>query len=220
MLATISFLAALVVTEASATISASAVRGSYWAATTDSGGCSLPIAKYSSTHSAVALGDQTALGTLSFQHYYCGQIVSINCGHGAVTAIVASTCNIGGHDCGVDMIAPTWNAATNSASPGLTTCSVALTTENPIALTTAAVCYYRPNSEFTNQYFKILGVLNTGGRLVSGATVRSSAGFVSSGNWYQFAAGGIPFKSTNSVVFTYTDGTKSTFALSACVQPT
>ncbi|KAJ3346343.1 hypothetical protein HDU83_003153 [Entophlyctis luteolus] len=198
---------------------AKSIRGSYWAATSDAGGCSLPVASYANTHYAFALGDQAALGSLSFAPKYCGQMFQINCGHSSVLAVVASTCDIGGHDCGADMIAPLWNAATANASPGLVNCSLSLTTSNPISSSTAPICFYRPSSEFGNAYYKLLGVLNTSGRLVSGAKLAGISGTVSSGDWYQFQAGASPFKTTDSVVFTYTDGTSSTFALSQCVQP-
>ncbi|KAJ3132928.1 hypothetical protein HK100_004842 [Physocladia obscura] len=145
--------------------------------------------------------------------FYCGQILAIDCGSGTVNAIVANTCNIGANNCGVDMIAPTWDAATDNASPGLTTCQVSLTSENPLASSADPICFYGPESEFGNQYYKLLRVLNASGRLVVSASLAGVPGSLSSGNWYQFQSAGSPFSDFNTVVFSYLDGSQSSFTL-------
>ncbi|KAJ3379567.1 hypothetical protein HDU84_006544 [Entophlyctis sp. JEL0112] len=195
------------------------IPATWWASTSDAGGCQLPTATYSSGFTgAIALGDISTLGQLSYTAGYCGQVFQIDCGSGAVNAVVASTCNLGQGNCGIDMITSTWNAATANAAFGSTSCSVSLTSANPLP-GTDAVCYYRPTSDFANAYYKLLGVLNTSGRLVASAALDGIAGSVSSGDWYQFQAGANPFSDASVLVFTYTDGSSSTFALSACAQP-
>ena len=82
---------------------------------------------------ALALGQSTALGNLAFRSGLCGQVLTVNCGHGAVDAVVASTCNIGSSLCGVDLIGKTWRKLTNNQPPGIAQCSVALSNKNPIA---------------------------------------------------------------------------------------
>ena len=57
----------------------------------------------------------------------------MDCGNGAVDAVVASTCNIGSDSCGVDLISKTWRKLTNNQFPGETKCSVKLSNRNPIA---------------------------------------------------------------------------------------
>ena len=51
----------------------------------------------------------------------------------------------GAHNCGVDMIARTWNTATGGMAPGVTSCSVRLSTARPMG-GTAARCAIRPDS--------------------------------------------------------------------------
>ncbi|KAI8807034.1 hypothetical protein BJ742DRAFT_854659 [Cladochytrium replicatum] len=198
---------------------ANGVKGTYWSTQTDPGGCQLPTASYSTALTgAIALGQGTALGPLAFVSGYCGQVFQITCnGRRTVNAIIASTCNIGSTSCGVDMIAKTWNAATNNASPGITSCTVSNSTVNPISSSSGAVCYYRPGSEFNNEYYKLLSVLNTGGRILKSATAGGATGALSSGNWYAFSKS--KFAATDQVVFTYTDGSRSVFTLSSCVKP-
>jgi len=85
---------------------------------------------------AVALGQSSALGNLAFRPGLCGQVLTVNCGFGAVDAVVASTCDIGdtrSDACGVDLIGKTWRKLTNNQSPGITKCSVTLSKKNPIA---------------------------------------------------------------------------------------
>ena len=48
----------------------------------------------------------------------CGQVLNVDCGHGAVEAVVVSTCNLGSATCGVDMIGKTWRRATANQPPG------------------------------------------------------------------------------------------------------
>ncbi|KAJ1557086.1 hypothetical protein HK096_009172, partial [Nowakowskiella sp. JEL0078] len=193
------------------------VQGTYWDTQTDAGGCSMPSGNYL-VLDALALGQATSLGQLAFQPKYCGQVFRVNCGGQSVNAVVASTCNFGTTTCGVDLIKRTWNYATGNKSPGVASCTVSLTSINPLP-GSSPLCFYRPNSEFNNNYYKLLSVYNTAGKLVKSASLDGIAGSISSGNWYQFQAGSNQFSSSSTVSFTFEDGSKTSFALSACTRP-
>lgn len=191
------------------------VKGTYWAEQSDAGGCQLPQADYGVTD-AIALGQADALGNLKWRQGLCGQVLRINCGNEVVEAVVASTCNLNSNSCGVDMIGKTWRRATGNKPPGIVDCSVSLTNRNPIN-GNAPVCYYRPNSETTNDYFAILGVLNTGGRISTSASVSGISGIRNNDGWFEFNGSGNPALNKNAqVTFIYEGGTSSTFRLSDC----
>eukprot|EP00122_Pirum_gemmata_P005560 Pgem_evm1s5068 len=90
----------------------------------------MPSTSYT-VQQAVALGEQPALGNLRVTNDLCGHVVRVNCGGDSVDAVVASTCDIGSTNCGVDMIRKTWDIAT-TISPGIATCSISLTARNPM----------------------------------------------------------------------------------------
>ncbi|KAJ3340962.1 hypothetical protein HDU83_006836, partial [Entophlyctis luteolus] len=147
----------------------------YWASTADSSAsCQLPEATFASgLTGGLNIGSSAALGELAYTAAYCGHVVSINCGYGSVNTVVAGSC---GPDCGLTLASSTWALATGGAAAGQTTCSVSLTAANALASSQGPVCYYRPGSEFANSFNKILGVLNSAGRLVSGAALDGIAG--------------------------------------------
>lgn len=175
----------------------------------------MPTANYVVTD-AIALGQETALGDLAFRPGLCGQVLTINCGNGDVDAVVVSTCNIGSDTCGVDMIAKTWNTATNNASPGIANCSVALSNKNPIA-GNGPICYHRPNSDIGNAYYVILSVLNTSGKIPSAATIADISGSRGNDDWFVFnSAGQNLFTDDAIAVFTYEDGSSDSFAIADC----
>lgn len=189
--------------------------GTYWSQSSDSGGCQMPTATYAVTD-AIALGQETALGNLVFRSGLCGQVLTINCGNGDVDAVVVSTCNIGSNTCGVDMIAKTWNTATNNASPGIANCTVVLSNKNPIA-GSGPVCYHRPNSDIGNAYSVILSVLNTSGKIPSAATIANVSGSRGNDDWFIFDSAGQNLFTNDAIVkFTYEDGSSSSFKISEC----
>lgn len=193
-----------------------AVDGTYWATSSDSGGCQVPTANYVITD-AIALGQETALGNLVWKQGLCGQVLTINCGNGDVDAIVVSTCNLGSTSCGVDMIAKTWNKATNNASPGVAACTVALSTKNPIS-GSAPICYHRPNSDVGNAYSVTVSVFNTSGKLPSSAVIAGISGTRGNDDWFQFNSNGQNlFTDTATVTFTYEDGSSDSFTISQCL---
>lgn len=175
----------------------------------------MPTGDYAVTD-ALALGQETALGDLKWKQGLCGQVLDVDCGNGVVSAVVVSTCNLGSDSCGVDLIAKTWNKATNNASPGIASCSVKLSTKNPLTAT-GAQCYHRPGSEIGNKYSTIVGVINTSGKIVSKATLGGKDGTRGQDNWFQFDAAGQPlFTEDATVTFTFEDGSTQEFKLSDC----
>jgi hypothetical protein len=99
------------------------VKGTYWAQKSESGGCQMPSGDYLVTD-AIALGQQPELWSLIWRQGLCGQVLYVDCGHGNLEAVVASTCNLGSGSCGVDMIQKTCNKATNNQIPGIASCKV------------------------------------------------------------------------------------------------
>ena len=191
------------------------VKGTFWAEKSDSGGCQMPQGDYAVTD-ALALGQGDALGNLKWRQGLCGQVLRVDCGNGPVDAVVASTCNLNSNSCGVDMIGKTWRQVTGNASPGVVDCSVSLTNRNPIN-ENAPVCYYRPNSEFNNDYYAILGVFNTGGRVSSFAQVSGVSGNRNNDGYFEFNGSGQPIMNKNAhVVFSYEDGSSTAFSLWDC----
>ena len=187
------------------------VRGTYWAEQSDSGSCQVPEGDYVVTD-AIALGQEDALGNLKWRQGLCGQVLEIDCGNGPVDAVVVTTCG----NCGVDMIGKTWRKATGDRPPGVVDCGVSLTNKNPIR-GDEPICYYRPDSEFDNDYSAILGVFNTGGRISSSAIAAGVAGLRYSSGWFVFGGSGKPILNKDAqVVFTYEDGSNSSFRLADC----
>uniref|UniRef100_A0A0P5KGU7 Uncharacterized protein n=2 Tax=Daphnia magna TaxID=35525 RepID=A0A0P5KGU7_9CRUS len=192
------------------------VKGTFWAEQSDAGGCQMPQGDYVVVD-AIALGQSQALGNLKWRQGLCGQVLRIDCGNGPVDAVVASTCNLNSDSCGVDMIGKTWRQATANKPPGIVDCSVSLTNRNPIRGNNA-LCYFRPNSETSNAYYAILGVVNTGGRISSSAVAAGVAGRRNNDGWFEFNGAGSPrFTPDAQVVFSYEDGSSSTFTIRNCL---
>ena len=191
------------------------VKGTYWAETSDAGGCQMPQFDYAVTD-AIALGQSQALGNLKWRQGLCGQVLRIDCGNGAVDAVVASTCNLNSDSCGVDMIGKTWRRATANKPPGEVSCSVALTNTNPMR-GGSPLCFYRPNSETNNNYYAILGVHNTGGRVSASASVSGISGRRNNDGWFEFNGSGQPLLTKEAtVVFNFEDGSNASFKLRDC----
>ena len=103
--------------------SVSNVKATYWAESSDAGGCQMPLGSYEVTD-AVALGQANELGSLKWRQGLCGQVLRVNCGNGPIDAVVASTCNLGSASCGVDLIGKTWRRATGGRQPGEVTITI------------------------------------------------------------------------------------------------
>lgn len=147
----------------------------------------------------------------------CGQILDINCGGQSVQAIVADICSVGTNTCGIDMILRTWNTLTNNASPGVTQCSVEMSSKNPLQAK-GMQCYHRPDSDIGNEYFIILGVMNTQGKIASSATLAGVNGQNrNNDNWFSFSGNGKAlFKNDSVITFSFEGGGKKSFKISDC----
>jgi len=194
------------------------LKGTMWADSTDSGGCEMPMATYSVQH-AVAIGDAGAnlLLTAQSSNQLCGQVVSVSCGGTPVKAVVASVCNKNAHNCGVDLIRKSWDLATGGATPGITQCSMALTNSLPLAASTVE-CFFRPSSEYGNQWYASVGLFNTGGRLPASATLKGVPGSFNGDSAYFDFNGpvGQHSGSTAPLVVTFTDGSSQTVPYGSC----
>ena len=72
------------------------------------------------------MGDINSLQYLKFRADLCGHIVTIYCGDGALDVVISNS-NLGG---GLDLYASTWAKLTKSAPPGVTQCSIQLSSKN------------------------------------------------------------------------------------------
>ncbi|XP_055354480.1 uncharacterized protein LOC129600105 [Paramacrobiotus metropolitanus] len=176
----------------------------------ESGSCELPSASYAVQH-PVALGDIDALQHLKYKPGMCGQVLSVDCGHGAMDIIVTNA-NLGG---GLDLYASTWDRATGRKPPGQTSCSVNLSTRSAMN-TSGPRCYYAPSSEKNNAWFKLLGVFNTNGRIPVGATLGEKSGSFNGLQPY-FAFHGGPIAGNAQVVFQFSDGSNFSTSLENCI---
>jgi len=199
---------------------ATGVKGTMWADSTDQGGCEMPMAGYAVQH-AVAIGDAHANGLLSAQsaHQLCGQVVSVNCGGEPVEAVVASICNQGAHNCGVDLIRKSWDVATGGMAPGIyDQCTMSL--ESTLPMSSGDVqCFFRPSSQYGNLWYASVGLFNTGGRLPASATLNGHQGtFNGAASSYFDFGGDIGAHAGSSVplVVQFTDGTSLSMAYGEC----
>lgn len=165
---------------------------------------------------ALALGQHPALGDLKWRQGLCGQVLDVNCGHSTVQAIVSDICDLGTGNCGLDLILRTWNTATNHAEPGVTSCSVTLPKTNPLN-ENGMQCFHRPDSDIGNEYFIMLGVLNTDGRIASSAKLAGITGTRANDNWFRFSGNGKPlFVDSAVVTFGFEDGSSRQFKIREC----
>ncbi|OWA54713.1 hypothetical protein BV898_19114 [Hypsibius exemplaris] len=142
----------------------------------------------------------------------CGHVLTVDCGHGSLDVIVVNS-NLGG---GLDLYASAWEQATGNAPPGETKCSVQLSGSNPIQ-GEGPRCYYAPDSEMDNAWFRMVGVFNVGARMVTGATLNGVAGAFNGVQPY-FAFQGGPIGGDGQVVFSFNDGSTFATLLRDCVR--
>ncbi|CAK0810416.1 unnamed protein product [Prorocentrum cordatum] len=208
-----------VVTELAPGYTATGVKGTMWADATDSGGCEMPQASYA-VHHAVAIGDAAANGLLSAQSssQLCGQVLSVSCGGDPVEAVVASICNKNAYNCGVDLIRTSWDVATGGLAPGIfDQCTVTLRDTLPMS-SGSVECFFRPSSEYGNQWYASVGVFNTGGRLPASATLNGRGGaFNGDSAYFDFNGYVGPHEgSSELLVVTFTDGTSVSLPYGSC----
>lgn len=179
----------------------------------------MPKAVYTVEH-AVAIGDAAANGLLTAQssNNLCGQVVSVSCGGTPVRAVIASICNKGAGNCGVDLIRKSWHIATRGAPPGIyDDCTMALEDTLPMAAD-AVRCFFRPSGEYGNLWYTSVGVFNTGGRLPASATLNGVSGTFNGDSAY-FDFGGYvgPHGSSDTPLeVAFTDGTSVAVPYGSC----
>ena len=142
----------------------------------ESGSCRLPSESYAYIN-PVALGNIDSLKNIKFQGNLCN-VLQIDCGKGKLY-ITVSNSNLGG---GLDLYASSWNKATNYLSPGQQYCSVQLTSLN--SLTSNNPRCYHATTETQNQYYRSVGLLNTGGKIVTKAVYKGINGVNNGGDFY------------------------------------
>jgi len=171
------------------------------------GSCQLPAQSYTTAY-PVALGDISSLGNLRFTSKLCGHILSVNCGGSTVNVIITNS-NLGG---GLDLYLSSWNKATNYASPGVTSCSVQMTSKN-IFTTDGYVCYFA-TGETNNQYYRNVGLLNTKDKIVTSAKYNGINGRLqTNAPYFEFNGQG---DASMPVVFTFSDGSTHSVPLNQC----
>ena len=171
------------------------------------GACELPQGDYSVLN-PVALGNIDSLSYLKFDPKFCGHILRINCGNGDLDIIVTNS-NLGG---GLDLYASTWSKATGNLPPGITQCSVQLTSRN-LFNTDGYRCFHA-TGETNNAYYRNVGLLNTNGRLVTGAQFKGIWGQHRGPNpYWAFDGQG---SNNDKVTFYFEDGGSFLVPLSSC----
>ncbi|CAF4471790.1 unnamed protein product [Rotaria socialis] len=158
----------------------------------EAGACALPASNYAVINS-VALGSIGSLQYIKFRPDLCGHVLKVDCGNGPLDIIITNS-NYGG---GLDLYGSTWGMLTNNKPPGETHCSAQLT------------------EHYGNAYYHNVGLLNTGGRIVTGATIDNRAGEHRGDNpYYAFDFG--PIDKNKQVVFTFNKGPPQFVALRDC----
>jgi len=171
-------------------------------------------------HHAVAIGDAHANGLLSAQSssQLCGQVVSVSCGGDSVEAVVASICNKNAYNCGVDLIRTSWDVATGGMAPGIyDQCTVTLRDTLPMS-SSSVECFFRPSSEYGNQWYASVGVFNIGGRLPASATLNGHKGtFNGDSAYFDFNGMVGPHEGSSApLVVTFTDSTSVSVPYGSC----
>lgn len=188
------------------------VKGTFYSDSSAGGACELPQGDYVVSH-AIGLGQQRELNDLRWRQGMCGQVLNISCGGEMVQAIVADKCD--GTDCGLNMIIRTWNILTNSSKVGVSNkCSVELSTTNPLKAE-GMQCYNSPYSG-GNEWFVMLGVMNTQGKISSAAELNGVNGTRTDSHWFSFSAKSKTFAKDDVVTFTFEDDSKQTFKVGDC----
>ena len=139
----------------------------------------------------------------------CGHVLTVNCGKGDLDIIINNS-NFGG---GLDLYGSTWDRATGNLPPGVTSCSVSLSSRTAMG-GSDPMCFYA-TGETENKYYHKLGLLNTGARIVSGASLKGVDGFHDSNNNPYFVFQMFAEK-WDQVEFRFEDGGSYWVALSQC----
>lgn len=110
------------------------------------------------------------------------------------------------------MYPSSWNEVTNNASPGQQWCSIQFT-DNYALTSSDYKCYYATD-ETNNNYYRNVGLINTGGKIVNDASINGQNGNKDQSNLY-FT---FNFYTSDSdvVTFYFGDGSSYDVTLSDC----
>ena len=106
---------------------------------------------------------------------------------------------------------------TGNSPPGQKYCSVRLTDKNMLSSSNGPICFYEPDSEKNNPYFKLLALFNTGDRLVLSANVQGKG----TGNFngvQPYFAFNFETSPEDRVVFRLSDGSTHSVRIADCVK--
>ncbi len=78
-------------------------------------------------------------------------------------------------------------------------------------------CFYKPGTGSNNPFFRNIGLLNTGAKIVTGATRGGRAGEHRGDNfYYAFDGQGQPMDANEQVTFNFNDGSSHTVRFADC----
>ena len=203
------------------------ITGTWWnPGHSDKGGCAMPVFNgMQYLDDGIAVGDEAALLTLKIKtdddKRMCGQVYDITCVNvdgvqgPTVSAVIASTCNAGKENCGIDMVDETWDKATNNAIHGIATCTAELNKSSMFKNHDDMVCTFAALNGGcgdcqTNLWYTQVGVFNTKGKIVVSAKADGNELDHNDlyNQYYQGASGtGGPYNKNSEFVFTFDDGT-------------
>ncbi|CAF1421099.1 unnamed protein product [Adineta ricciae] len=177
----------------------------------EAGACALPKASYAISH-PIAIGDIESLKYFKYRPELCGHVLQLDCGNGPLDVIVVNS-NLGQ---GLDLYASTWNRLTNHMSPGITQCSIQLSARKAFDFD-GPRCFHRPGSDSShNEYYRCIGLLNTGGQIVISATIDDHRGkYMQSSPYFEFTYGQ-KIDGNKQIVFNLADGTTHKVYLRDC----
>lgn len=103
----------------------------------------------------------------------CGHLLRVNCGKGDVDVLVN---NLNSDVSGLGLYASAWSRVTRDKTSKVTSCRVVeLSHRHAIINSTDPMCFYAPGYIEDSNYHE-LGLLNTGSRIVSGASLNGFLG--------------------------------------------
>lgn len=148
----------------------------------DEGACQLPLGEYTVSY-AVALGNRETLDYLKFRPQMCGHILTIDCGHGKIDVIVMNSLYGGG----LSLYETAWMMATKNKPIDefdSVRCSVQMSRRNPFK--SGGYRCFHATDETDNKYYRSVGLFNTNGRVVVGATHRGRNGTAIENGYFAF----------------------------------